>query len=119
VQGALPAGCLTFDPGSEYGCDQAKRIEPGSYTFHAVAGTQNDCRMTTGSMCTSCTPDPNGGCSTQGALITGPLFEAEATVMLDQSYGFYPNAADAEPSPGSGAGPGGLPMATVELVFTE
>lgn len=119
VLGTLPPGCVSFDPSGEYRCDQAKRIDAGTYTFQALAGTQTDCSMTTGGACASCTPDPQGGCSTQGALVVGRTFAAEATVTLDQSYGFYPSSADAAPSPGSGAAPGSLNTATVELVFTE
>lgn len=121
VDGTLPQSCVSFDTGQdEVTCDQAKRVQAGKYTFHAVAGELQDCTQTTGdNSCSECKPDPNGGCSTPGALIGGKLIETEATVLLDESYGFY-NEVATNPSPGAGdAAPGAVATAEVQLIFTE
>jgi hypothetical protein len=125
VQGELPAKCVPYETGgdSKVSCDQAKRIEPGTFTFSARAGSGVDCSQTNANgACSACVPLPNGGCSASGALIAGPIHTAQAVVTLDESYGVYP-APDA--SPGSNAGnaapaPGGIAaVSTVELIFTK
>jgi hypothetical protein len=125
VQGQLPSKCVPYDTGGDtkVSCDQAKRIEPGTFTFSALAGSALDCSQTNpDGACVPCTPSPNGGCTRSGSLIAGPLHAAEATVALDASYGVYPAPSPA-PSPGAdgaGAAPSDVPAArVVELVFRE
>jgi hypothetical protein len=126
VQGQLPTQCVPFDTGAEMqvSCDQAKRIDPGTFTFSARAGSALDCAQTTGTdTCSACTPSPNGGCATPGSLVTGPMHAAQTTVLLNESYGVYPSPSA---SPGPNAGNAELPapgdaiaQLTVELIFTE
>jgi hypothetical protein len=125
VQGQLPSKCVPYDTGGDtkVSCDQAKRIEPGTFTFSARAGSALDCSQTNpDGACVPCTPSPNGGCTRSSSLIAGPLHAAEATVALDASYGVYP-APSPPPSPGAdgaGAAPSDVPVARmVELVFRE
>lgn len=119
VPATLPAACVPFDAGEDtVSCDQAKRIQPGSFKFSAQAGTALDCSQTTGAdNCSQCMSNANGGCSTPGSLIGGKILTAETTVALDASYGVYATPS-AGPSPGAGdtAPVGGL---TVQLVFTD
>jgi hypothetical protein len=123
VQGQLPAACMPFDTGEQMvSCDQAKRIQPDTFTFSARAGSGVDCSKTTGAgTCSGCTHSPNGGCSTPGSVITGPLRTAQTTVLLDERYGVY---ATASSSPGPNAGDAELPgdaiaLLAVELIFRE
>jgi hypothetical protein len=125
VQAQLPARCASFETGvgAQVSCDQAKRIEPGTFTFSARAGSAIDCSQTTGSgTCDACSASPNGGCSTPGSLITGAMHSAQATILLNENYGVYPapstspgsNTGAADPAPGAN-----IALLTVELVFTE
>ena len=125
VQGQLPATCVPYDTGAEakVSCDQAKRIEPGTFTFSARAGSAVDCSQTSpDGACAPCTAGPNGGCSRSGSLIAGPLHATQVTVALDETYGIYPAPSPA-PLPNGGAdapAPGGnVALRTVELVFSE
>jgi len=126
VSGQLPAKCVPFDSGNEttVACDQAKRIDPGSFLFSARAGSALDCSQTTGAgSCTACTPSPNGGCTTSGSLVTGPMHSTQTFVLLNESYGVYPTAS-ANPGPNAGnaelPAPGGnIAQLAVELIFTE
>jgi hypothetical protein len=125
VQGQLPPRCVPADARSEAMmlCDQAKRVEPGTFTFSALAGSALDCSQTNpDGACVPCAPSPNGGCTRSSSLIAGPLHAAEATVTLDASYGVYP-APSPTPDPGTdgaGAAPSDVPVArVVELVFSE
>ena len=124
VPAELPRQCVAFDTDQKtVVCDQAQRIQPGTFTFSARAGTRLDCSQTQGAdaICPPCTGEGNGGCATPGSLISGDTFTATATVTLDDSYGVYPTAnGSSNPSPGAGAGPNGNPeLASVELVFTD
>ena len=125
VRAQLPATCVPYETGGNtmVSCDQAKRIEPGSFTFSAHAGSAVDCSQTSGTgTCGACTASPNGGCSTPGSLVTGTIHSTQTTVVLNESYGIYPapsppagsSAGDAAPAPG-----GSIAQLTVELVFTE
>jgi hypothetical protein len=118
VDAALPGRCVPSDPNAaSVSCSQAKRIVAGTYTFSARAGTTQDCSMTTAmGECAACMPDDDGGCATPGALIGGPLLNAEATATLDAGYGF--SDADAS-APGARPAPGSVAPATVELIFSE
>lgn len=118
VQGSLPESCLTYEGAQgDQQCDQAKRIGAGTYTFRAVAATEVDCTMTTGSpMCEACMPDPNGACTISGGIVGGEKVLTEATATLDARYGF--SEPTAKPNPGAGdAAPGSLPTAEIELIF--
>lgn len=108
---SLPQGCFPEDqPVATSMCDRAVQIEPGRFTFSALAGTELDCLQTTGS-CVECTAQGEGGCATP-ATIGGTLLTAEVRVDLDASYG----VGDGEPS-GEVTGIGAtLP---VEIVFDE
>jgi hypothetical protein len=126
VQGQLPVKCVPYETGSEtmVACDQAKRIEPGAFTFSARAGSAVDCSPTTGpDNCGVCTQSPNGGCATPGSLVTGPMHTTQTFVVLNESYGVYPAAST---NPGPNAGNAELPAPgdpiarlAVELIFTE
>lgn len=126
VQGQLPAKCVGYDTGGEatISCDQAKGIEPGTFTFSARAGSAVDCSQTTGvGNCPACTSLPNGGCSTPGSLVTGQMHSAQVTVLLDENYGVYPTPS-ASPGPNAGnaelPAPGGATaILAVALTFTE
>lgn len=118
VQGELPASCLPFDNNEQpQSCQQAKRITPDLFTFRATAGETRECPRSS-SDCGPCQPDAGGGCATNGTLIGGKMLSATASLAMDESYGLYPEAADA--APGAGAAPSGaLNEAYVELVFSE
>ena len=125
VQGHLPAKCVPSEAGggSMLSCDQAKRIEPGTFTFSAFAGSALDCSQTTAAgACSPCSAGLNGGCSTSGSLITGPMHVTGTTVELDESYGIYPAPAPA-PAPSAGdaapAPSGSRAVLMVELIFTK
>lgn len=125
VQGQLPSTCVPYDTGAgaQVSCDQAKRIEPGTFTFSASAGSAFDCSQTSpDGTCAACTAAPGGGCTRSGSLITGPVHTAQVTVALDETYGVY-TAPRPAPAPNAGAdapAPGGnVAVRTVELIFTE
>lgn len=123
TQNQLSSSCVPFDPDSAtVSCTQAKRIEPGTFTFSARAGSALPCSTEAGG-CRACSASPNGGCETPGTIVTGPMHVAKTTVVLDDKYGVYPspsaspgpNAGDAElPAPG-----GAVAVLTVELIFTQ
>jgi hypothetical protein len=121
----MPGKCVTAQASQEpvVACDQAQRIEPGSFTFSARAGSALDCSQTTGQgSCSACTPGVNGGCATPGSLVSGAMHSTETSVVLDESFGIYPkatagsntSAGDAAPAPG-----GAQAIRTVELIFTN
>ena len=117
VPGELPAECLSFQSdGATVSCDQAKRIQPGTYTFSARAGTALDCGPSnaTGS-CAPCVPDDLGGCSAPGSLISGKILTTQATVELNQVYGVYPSGPNI-PNPGDSDAPVNL---AVQLIFNN
>lgn len=118
VARTLPASCSQGGTDPVLDCQQAKRVEPGSFVFRAVAGTSLECqqRAEDGS-CIPCTPAPEGGCETPGSFLAGTVLGAATPVMLNEAYGVYPAAA-ADPSSGSGAGPNTNARLSVELVFT-
>jgi hypothetical protein len=100
---------------AELMCDQAKTIRAGGYTFRAEAGSTLDCASN--GTCPSCTPDPQGGCKTTGALVGGKLKVAVATADLNPTYGARELPEPSPPGPGA---PADLPQgAQVSLVFTE
>ena len=89
---ALPLECLASGQLSRSACERIERVEPGTFTFLVQAGTAIDCEETT-TTCGACTAIEGGGCSTHGALITGPMLTATATVTLDATYGVAEPAA--------------------------
>jgi hypothetical protein len=125
VDQQMPGKCAVaqLNPGPVVACDQAQRIEPGSFTFSARAGSALDCSQTTGQgTCSTCTPGGNGGCATPGSLVSGAMHSTQTTVLLDESFGIYskptpgPSAGSADaPAPGNGA----QALRTVELIFTN
>jgi len=120
VQGQLPTSCVASSSGAPtISCDQAKRIQPGTFTFSARAGSAIDC---SGSTCQPCSNSAAGGCSTPGGLITGAMHSAETTVVLDASYGVFPSNVQAKAAPNPNPNlPQGDPIAplTVEIVFRD
>ncbi len=120
----LPGKCAAYEPSAKpLSCDQAQRIQPGTFTFSSHAGTVLNCSETSGDgTCVGCTVDGNGGCTTPGSLISGEILTAIATVTLNDAYGIYASSSDSSsPSPGAGAGPNGGNVANlaVQLVFTR
>ena len=114
----LPSSCA--EVGTEaIQCQQAKRIEPGTFQFTAVAGTSRLCsQVDAAGACMPCTPVPEGGCVTVGSTLASGNLQTSTTVSLNEAYGVYPAPA-ADPSSGSGAGPGSgnIAQLSVELVF--
>lgn len=84
-------------------CDRVASVKPGGFIFTAQAGTNIDCSQFSGA-CGKCTPDSNGGCTTYGALIAGPLISTKLDIMLGPSYGV------------DGPGGGGMPY-PIDIVF--
>ncbi|HYP90873.1 MAG TPA: hypothetical protein VEQ59_22050 [Polyangiaceae bacterium] len=115
----LPPECVA--PGGTSQCQQAQRIEPGTFTFTARAGSSLDCDVTTASgSCGACTPAGNGGCTTQGAMIGGSLRSAMTTVQLDSRYGLYGSAQPSPPNPGNNAGAAPAPaLQRVQIIFAD
>jgi hypothetical protein len=85
-------------------CQRIAGVEPGTYIFTAQAGTGIRCLDDAAGSCGSCMQSSNGGCSTYGAVITGPLLQAKIDVQLDGSYGI------------GGPGGGGM-VRSVDIVF--
>ena len=109
----LPAACA---PGTGLDlCDRATRIQPGTFTFTAEAGTSVDCSQTSND-CNVCTPNSEGGCRVQSSLIAGAIISAETTVNLDASYGIWPTSSSGMGSSSSGAS---APIRPVELIFSD
>jgi hypothetical protein len=113
-QGELPQECVP--EGSSGTCDQARRIQPGVLTFSAQAGLSTDCAQTAGGMCSPCTPNGEGGCTTPGSVIGGMLLFTSSTVMVDASFGVLDAAPPSPGNPGMGAP---VPAPRVDLIFTD
>ena len=107
----LPEACVTPERGST-SCQQARLIQPGTFSFSARAGSQLDCDQT--GCGSGCQPDGTGNCTTQGALIGGDLRAATTTVQLDASFGVY---AHILPPPGANI-PAPAPS-RVQIVFAD
>ncbi|HYQ14380.1 MAG TPA: hypothetical protein VEQ58_01440, partial [Polyangiaceae bacterium] len=120
VSQELPKECSAASSGVTR-CDQAKLIDPGTYTFKARAGSSLDCADgadTAAPACAVCTPDGSGGCATPHAVIAGNVRTATATVQLDSSYGLYGAPQPAPANPGNDAAP--LPaLRRVQIVFSD
>jgi hypothetical protein len=116
VQQVLPPECVAA--GQQ--CSQLKAVQPGVYTFSAVAGSAVDCSATTGE-CGPCTPE-SGGCRYGGSLIAGAKHEASTVEMIDAGFGFNELPAPAMPgtagSASSGAAPA-PPVRYINIIFTK
>jgi hypothetical protein len=105
----LPRECNTAMPEENpVTCDLTKRVEPGSFTFSARAGSEYACNDYPGD-CSDCEPNASGGCILRGAMVTGNANDARAAVDLDGSYGVSGSAGSANRSAGQ--------VRSVELVF--
>lgn len=80
VEHLLPPQCLRPELQSPANCVRAEQVEAGPYHFLARAGTGRHCLSGT---CGACTPNPNGGCTTPGSLITGTIITTERFVGLE------------------------------------
>ena len=121
VDRELPRQCLVGDYGNV--CRQTVQVQPGQFTFSAIAGRSIDCSKSSGSPCQACTQNENG-CYTPGSLITGQILEAATTVTLGPAYGVYGSAAPAPAYPGTADPPGGgsgaaAPRPSIQIVFTD
>jgi hypothetical protein len=125
VEREPPRQCLSADYGNA--CRQTVQVQPGQFTFSAIAGRSIDCSETSGGPCQACVQNENG-CYTPGSLITGQILKAATTVTLGPAYGIYGSAAPAPAAPGSGVpNPGGAntgtgtaaPLQTIQIVFTD
>ena len=81
VEQSLPQQCMRAGQTGPAGCVQAQRIEANAFTFIAQAGTQREC-LQPGGTCT-CTPNPNGGCTSAGSTIGGTIYTSEYFVKLE------------------------------------
>jgi hypothetical protein len=77
----LPQQCLQGTAQAPASCMQAQRIEAALFTFLATAGTRREC-LAPGGTCT-CTPNPNGGCTSPASLIGGTIYTSEYLVKLE------------------------------------
>jgi len=68
-------------------CVVDRRIEPGSYTFVAEAGSDFTCDGSVAD-CPTCKPGTDG-CTLRGATVSGSNFTAVMPVDLDAQYGIY------------------------------
>lgn len=105
----LPKACNGAQLGGEAAvdCSVEKRVEPGDYTFYAVAGTDYRCNDNS-SICGECAPSATGGCTLRDAMVTGPEASTELAVRLDPGYGISGSAGSAPMT--------GKPL-PIELVF--
>jgi hypothetical protein len=103
LEAELPNACNAAQQlGGSVTCTVDKRIEPGSYTFYAHAGSGYRCDDTaygnTGYGCGECVPSTTGGCVLHGAIVTGAETSAQLTVQLDPGYGISGSAGSGNPS---------------------
>lgn len=98
----LPPACSARAGQKE--CERITGVTPGTYIFTAQAGTGMECLNNGAGSCGSCMESGNGGCTTYGAVITGPLLQAKIDVQLDGSYGI------------GGPGGGGM-VRSVDIIF--
>lgn len=120
VDRELPRQCVSGDYGNM--CRQTVQVQPGQFTFSAIAGRSIDCSATSAGPCQACSPREDG-CYTPGSLISGQILKAATTVTLGPAFGIYGSADPAPAYPGSADPPGGsgtaAPLQTIQLVFTE
>lgn len=120
VQRELPRQCVSGDYGNV--CQQTVQIQPGQFTFSAIAGRSIDCSKTSGGPCQACTQNENG-CYTPGSLITGEILHASTSVALGPAFGIYTKTASPpgsnNPAPGGGSTGAAAPQPTIQIVFTD
>lgn len=93
----LPEACVQSPEGDEQ-CIRAQRVEPGTFTFTAEAGTMISCSQDCDDAC-----DPElGGCFVADAVIAGPRRQVSVTVSLGPSYGVHPQSEPGPTEPGAG-----------------
>lgn len=112
----MPGECIADvgGPMNAIVCDQARRMQPGTFTFGARAGTELDCSQSADPVsCNICLPSAASGCSHSPGNIGGEFLNAEVTVKLDESYGVTADAAGPRPDQDPGS------IKPVEIVFTE
>ena len=109
VEAQLPSACTASQLGAEgpVSCSVQKRVEPGSYTFYANAGSSYRCNDNPNG-CGECVPAATGGCILRNAIVTGSDNFAQLLVKLDPGYGISGSAGNANMS--------GKPL-PIELVF--
>ena len=86
VESDLPNECVPKRAdGQDFGtrCSHSQQVPSGSFSFSAEAGTLLDCSYTFKNGCPECTPNAEGGCRTNFALISGARLTARTTVKLD------------------------------------
>lgn len=120
VQRELPRQCVSGDYGNA--CQQTVQIQPGQFTFSAIAGRSIDCSQTTAGPCQACLHNENG-CYTPGSLISGQILKASTSVVLGPAFGIYGKSAyppgSNNPAPGGGNTGTAAPLQTIQIVFTE
>jgi hypothetical protein len=84
----LPAACTQSREATT--CSRVVAIEAGTFTFTASAATDIDCSPFGDGACTACMADPNGGCTTFGAVASGRSIPAVVSVELEPSLGVDP-----------------------------
>jgi hypothetical protein len=122
IQINLPPECSSAPGEGARSCQQSKQIQPGNFTFSALAGTSIDCSQTVGAMCGACQPDGNGNCATQGALIGGEFRTASTMVLLNADYGVYQKTINPFPNPnpgGADAPAGARALLSVQIIFKD
>jgi len=105
----LPSACNASELADEapVSCSVQKRIEPGSYSFYANAGSGYSCNDNAIG-CGQCVPGATGGCTLFNAIVTGAELIAQSLIQLDPGYGISGSAGNANMS--------GKPL-PIELVF--
>jgi hypothetical protein len=98
----LPPACVAKVGQKE--CPRVVSVKPGTYIFTAQAGSAMQCLNNDTGGCGGCMPSSSGGCTTYGAVISGPILNAKVDVQLDGSYGI------------GGPGGGGM-VRSVDITF--
>jgi len=80
VPSTVPAECMHTATPSPTACVRAQQIKNGLFTFSAKAGATRECLSP--AACT-CTPNPSGGCTTPGSLISGTITTTDFIIALD------------------------------------
>jgi len=117
----LPIECVTHNDGptEDTLCGQAKRIQPGVFTFGAEAGTEVDCSATfDAGSCIVCPSSGGEGSSSPDVTVGGEVLTAEVTVNLDDSYGVSRDLEDDSDVPDPGQDPIGA-INNVEIIFKD
>jgi hypothetical protein len=81
VDNTVPSECMHTAAPSPTACVRAQQIKNGLFTFTAQGGAERQC-LTPGG-CTTCTPNPSGGCTTPGSLMAGTITTTNFIIALD------------------------------------